>query len=131
MLGAGAGGKATQVQEAMDTFNQSQPSAPASRPFRNPSGSSVPKNSLPRSPTAIVSGQPMVQPDADAPIGSLKAASSSSFNPAAAVESARKAAESLGPMSDLTRNFALDGHLHSSEDDEPEQASDKPSDRQR
>lgn len=117
----------------MNTFNQSQPSAsaPENASFRNPSGSSILKTSLPLSPASIVNGQPMVRPDSAAPIGSLQAASSSSFNPAAAVESGRKAAKSSGAMSDPSQSLLLAGHLQSSEDHKAEQASVKTCDRQR
>ncbi|KAK9865276.1 hypothetical protein WJX84_009097 [Apatococcus fuscideae] len=125
---SGTGGKAHQVQEALNTFKQTQQSAPASRTSTSQSDRSASGSGLSLNPAATLSGQSMSQPQSDAPTGNLKAASSSSFNPAAAVESARKAAESLGPISDLSQRLASSTDLQSGL--ESEQASGPPSSRQ-
>lgn len=133
--GASAGGKPQQLQEAMTTFNQSQLLAPATATSTSTStrqtDNSLPRNGLRQNAAATSALKPVVPSGSDAPTGSLNAAPPSSFEPAAAVESARKAAEALSPISDLNQGLSAEVAVQPSQGAEAEQPTSRLSSTQR
>ena len=98
--------KAQQVQNALETLNGSQPLAPASS-AKHPPGSSH-KNGLLKTPEALVNSLRL--PDPTAPLGSFKAASTSSLNPAAALQNAQQNVEGLKPALEATSSNPFYGY---------------------